>query len=316
MNKSPQFPDTPVSRVCQKFAHVLGAYVDGELDASKLLEVEGHVAECETCRERIALDRALRGTVKKVVRLEGSQDSEQKSAMRARMLAAMNGERARGEAKTREAERRESVIATLPLAAAAAGGEGSKFFGWRTMVPLTSAAALAIVWGSIAHSPSRDVSANARAAGLANDPLAAFGEMHSGRWPMERTDAASVRGLEQYVGVPVRPPSFNKYNTQRAHLVGGRLMPVRDQRTALLEYRLGDGAGAQRVSVFIYDPRKIQVGDSDMLQARAVGTAQVRVGRANGYSVAVTQNRGVGYAVASDLDLDPSAELAALTDQD
>jgi anti-sigma factor RsiW len=122
-----------------------------------------------------------------------------------------------------------------------------------------------------------------------------------------------VRGLEQYVGVPVRPPSFDKKN---AHLIGGRLMPVRDQRAALLEYRIGDGASAQRVSVFIYDPRKIQIGDSDVLQPRAVGTAQVRVGRSNGYSVAVMQNRGIGYTLASDLDEGPSAELAALADQD
>ena len=309
MNKSPQFPDTPISRECQKYAHALGAYVDGELDAAKLLEIEGHVTQCEICSERIALDRALRGTVKKVVRLEASQDSDQKTAMRARMLAAMNGEKARGEARKAE-EREERVIATLPVAAN--GGDG-KLFGWRTVVPLTSAAALAIVWGSIAHTPSRDVSSNVKAAGLANDPLAGFVEMHSRTWPMERTDAVGVRGLEQYVGVPVRPPLFDK---KGAHLVGGRLMPVHDQRAALLEYRIGDGAGAQRVSVFIYDPRKIQVGDSDMLQPRAVGTAQVRVGRQNGYSVAVTQNRGIGYTLASDLDEGPSAELAALADQD
>ena len=30
----------------------------------------------------------------------------------------------------------------------------------------------------------------------------------------------------------------------------------------------------------------------------------------SGYSVAVTQNRGVGYAVVSDLDPDKSAQLA------
>jgi anti-sigma factor RsiW len=311
MNKSPQFPDTPISRECQKYAHALGAYVDGELDAAKLLEIEGHVTQCETCSERIALDRALRGTVKKVVRLEASQDEGQKSAMRARMLAAMNGERARGEARKAE-EREERVIASLPAVANGTSGDG-KIFGWRTMVPLSSAAALAIVWGSIAHAPSRDVSTNVRAAGLANDPLAGFVDMHRHTWPMERTDAMGVRGLEQYVGVPVRPPLFDKKN---AHLVGGRLMPVLDQRAALLEYRIGDGDGARRVSVFIYDPRKIQVGDSDMLQPRAVGTAQVRVGRSNGYSVAVTQNRGIGYTLASDLDEGPSAELAAIADKD
>jgi hypothetical protein len=36
------------------------------------------------------------------------------------------------------------------------------------------------------------------------------------------------------------------------------------------------------------------------------------VGEESGYSVAVTQNGGVGYAVASDLDAEESAEVAAL----
>ena len=40
-----------------------------------------------------------------------------------------------------------------------------------------------------------------------------------------------------------------------------------------------------------------------------------RVGRANGYSVAVTQRAGVGYALASDMDTEKSAQLAALTDE-
>ena len=81
----------------------------------------------------------------------------------------------------------------------------------------------------------------------------------------------------------------------------------------MLQYEIGQGPSTQRVSLFIYDPRKIQVGGSN-LEPRAVGTAQVRVGTENGYSVAVTQREGVGYAVASDLDEKQSAELAALLD--
>ena len=61
----------------------------------------------------------------------------------------------------------------------------------------------------------------------------------------------------------------------------------------------------------MYDPRKIQIAGSGF-SPRAVGTSQVQVGQENGYSVAVTQNGGVGYAVASDLGTDQSAELAAL----
>jgi hypothetical protein len=69
------------------------------------------------------------------------------------------------------------------------------------------------------------------------------------------------------------------------------------------------------VSVFIYDPSKIKVQSSD-LAPRSIGSAEVRVGREHGYSVAVTQNGGVGYAVASELDAEHSAELAALANQD
>lgn len=96
-----------------------------------------------------------------------------------------------------------------------------------------------------------------------------------------------------------------------ARLVGGRVLKMNNERAAMLQYEVGQGADAQRVSVFIYDPRKIQVGGST-LAPRAIGTAQVQVGQSEGYSVAVTQHDGVGYALASDMDTEASAELAAL----
>jgi hypothetical protein len=54
----------------------------------------------------------------------------------------------------------------------------------------------------------------------------------------------------------------------------------------------------------------------DDLTPRPIGTAEVRVGNVNGYSVAVMQREGVGYAVASDLDEKQTAELALHTTPD
>jgi anti-sigma factor RsiW len=88
---------------------------------------------------------------------------------------------------------------------------------------------------------------------------------------------------------------------------------VHSERAAMLQYEIGSGGDMRRVSVFIYDPRRIQV-NGDELAPRAVGTANVRIGRAQGYSVAITQADGVGYAVASDLEEDKSAQLAASLD--
>lgn len=82
----------------------------------------------------------------------------------------------------------------------------------------------------------------------------------------------------------------------------------------MLQYEIGSGADARRVSLFIFDPRRIQVNRDD-LATREVGKTEVRVGRQNGYSFAVTQREGVGYALAADFDTEKSAQLAAQLDE-
>ena len=104
------------------------------------------------------------------------------------------------------------------------------------------------------------------------------------------------------IGVPELLDAISKY----------ALSPVQGKQRPATK---GTGDKAQRVSVFIYDPSKIQVHSSD-LAPRSIGTAEISVGRSSGYSVAVTQNGGVGYAVASDLDAEHSAQLAALANED
>ena len=81
------------AEACKAMGLLLGAHLDGQLDPVKTLEVEDHVAACEVCRERLALDRALRGSLKKAVKVAAPDD------VRARMLAAMAGESARETAR-------------------------------------------------------------------------------------------------------------------------------------------------------------------------------------------------------------------------
>ena len=64
----------------------------------------------------------------------------------------------------------------------------------------------------------------------------------------------------------------------------------------MLQYEIGNGPEVRRVSVLIYDPRRIQVNDD-------------RISPRDGY-VAVTQRGGVGYACASASNKD-CAEFAA-----
>lgn len=285
-------------RTCKNYRHLIGAYVDGELEPSRVLELDEHVAACEACRERIQLDRAIRGSLKRVMRKEVAPDG-----LRARVAAAMAAEQARGDKRAEAAE-------TLRL---------QKSSLWRTMVPLASAAALALVWGAATRGPlsggrsSKDESVRAGVGG-GDDLIQELVAEHSRPLPPERTDPKDVRAFEQYVGVPVRPASFERRTG--AKLVGGRMLPLHQERAAMLQYDVpsGNGVEMRRVSVLVYDPRRIQVNDGE-LAPRAVGTAQVRVGRANGYAVAVTQRSGVGYALASDMDTERAVQLAALADE-
>ena len=54
---------------CRDRARMLGSYLDGELETETLIEIDEHVARCETCREEAQLLRAMRGSLKRVVRI-------------------------------------------------------------------------------------------------------------------------------------------------------------------------------------------------------------------------------------------------------
>ena len=273
-------------RPCPEFGPLLGPFGDGELEPSKMVEVDEHVEHCEGCRERVLLDEAMRHSMKSVVKQPASGD------MRSRIAQAMAAEQTRAVARE---------------TAAAKGGS------WRTMVPLATAAAFALAWGAMSRGPiARTTASDTVRAGLGDDFLSELVAEHSRPLPPERTDPNKVDEMGQYVGVPVHAAAFHRPN---ARFVGGRLLPVRQERAAMLQYEIQQGGETRRVSVFVFDPRRIHVGGDD-LTPRPVGTAEVRVGRANGYSVAVTQHGGVGYALASDMDEQRTAELALAAEAD
>jgi anti-sigma factor RsiW len=273
-------------RPCPEYGPLLGPFGDGELEPSKMVEVDEHVEHCEGCRERVLLDEAMRHSMRRVVKEEAGGD------MRARIAQAMAAERTRVEARERASDR------------------GS---GWRTVVPLATAAAFALAWGAMSRGPiARTTASDTVRAGLGDDFLTELVADHSRPLPPERTDPNKVDELGQYVGVPVHAAAFHRSN---AHFVGGRLLSVRQERAAMLQYEIKQGDETRRVSVFVFDPRRIHVGGDD-LKPQPIGTAEVRVGRANGYSVAVTQHGGVGYALASDMDEKRTAELALAAESD
>jgi anti-sigma factor RsiW len=280
---------------CRDRARMLGSYLDGELEAAKLMEIDEHVGECDTCHEEAQLLRAMRGSLKNVVRAGAP------AGLRDRIGVAMSAERVREDVRA-EAE---AFDAKAPLVSLSS---------WRTMVPLATAAALALIWGAVTRgslgSSASSASAMETRAGFGDDLLAELVMDHQWQLPPDAKDADSVRGLERYVGVPVHPGSFER-GSLNARLVGARIIPLHGQRGAMLQYEVGTGSDKRRVSVIVYDAQKIEIGTAN-LTPREVGTAEVRVGREKGYAVAATQRAGVGYLVTGDLDPDRSAQLAAM----
>lgn len=145
---------------CRDHARFLGAYLDGELEAAQLLDIEGHVSACDQCRERVALDRATRASLKRQMKL-AEPTVGQMDGLRARALAAMTAEKARGDA------REERTVA-------------NQGFGWRSMVPLASAAALALAFGAMGkEAVTQGGNSDTVHAGFGDDLLAELIAEHS-----------------------------------------------------------------------------------------------------------------------------------------
>ena len=101
------------------------------------------------------------------------------------------------------------------------------------------------------------------------------------------------------VDFPVHVPQFRNLS---AALRGGRLASIGDKQAAYLVYDVhGD-----KVSVFIFDASELPI---EARRKAVVGNREVYFDQEHGYNVALYRDRGVGYAIASDLDQDQMLKL-------
>jgi anti-sigma factor RsiW len=266
---------------CRAVRRSVESYLDGELEPSQVVEVEKHTLGCATCRERVILDRAIRFGVRRAARASTTAPS-----LRDRVAASMAAARQQNERATGSGGLSKKV--SLMIAAAAAG--------------------LAIAGvEEVRKQPEEAVSRPsdvARASVGLDAMLDQFVDWHARPLPPETTKASDLTGFEPYVGVPVRAPALSPFG---ARLLGGRILPVNDERVAaMLQYTL---AGGHRISIYVYDPHYVRTSPSRLRQT-VIGSEPVYIGHVRGWSVAAAEQRGVGYAVASDLNDEESAELA------
>jgi anti-sigma factor RsiW len=273
---------------CRRLLPLLDAFVDGELAAEKVLEVEQHLVECQICTSRVRFGQALRLST----RVATQRAVAPSAGFEGRLRAALAAERAR---EDRAAEALRDTRGPLP---------------WRTIVPVAAAAAVTLAWaasasderGPIAHSDLRAGALNANPTLNVDQLIEEFVNHHANASAPDVTEPGLIPKLEPEVGVPVRLPSLQQYG---ARWEGASVLPVKNQRAASLRYQI-DG---HRVTVYVYNSARFPLRVT--LEPRVVRNLPVYVGTRRGYSIAALENRGLGYAVATDLDDRESAELVA-----
>jgi anti-sigma factor RsiW len=273
---------------CRHFAPLLEPFRDGELSPAQVVEVEQHLVECELCTERVRLGEAMRASLKQVVRAE----SPVTAAFEERIRAALAAERARDE--------RSDVAQDAQV----------RMLSWRSIVPIASAAAVVMVWAASANNRAPDTMVS-KSGVLYGDVapqsveklLEDLVQNHERAAAPQITEPTLLPQLEPEVGVPVKLPKFEQYG---ARWEGVSVVPVSNQRAASLRYRIA----GHKLTVYVYDASRFPVRTK--LKERVIRDAPVYVGSRHGVSIAAAERRnGVGYAVATDLNGDESAELVA-----
>ncbi len=282
---------------CRKVQPIVDAFVDGELSTERVLHTEEHLTRCGACHERVLLSQAIHASTRRAVHsVQVSADFEQ------RVRAALAAERAREEALEIDAARRSQAERGKPLP-------------WRTVVPVAAAAAIALAFASNkteskraqAQPASHPASAQASMTTQSSEEqlVEELVRLHASSLPPEVTEPNLMLQLERRTGLPVRlQPELNRYG---AHWHGGAVVPVKNEPAASLFYRL-DG---HRLTVYVFDAERVPLRNTRVLKPRVVKNRPVFVGTKRGYSIAAIENRGVGYAIATDLEPLESAELVA-----
>jgi len=122
-------------------------------------------------------------------------------------------------------------------------------------------------------------------------------QRHARELPVE-VEASDPMAVAQWfrgkLDIPVRPVTFRNVS---ARLVGARISSVRDQMAAALYYDVG----GRRMTVFVFN-REV-VGHGLPRQSPVI------IPSSHGYTVMLTEQQGVAYAIASDLPPQETARI-------
>jgi anti-sigma factor RsiW len=264
---------------CKQARVYFDAYLDDELSAEKIIEIEAHLENCSECAADVELSREVTRISQLAI------DHEPMGAeFRARLLQALSDER----------KLEETHSHFKPLS-------------WRVIAPLTAAAAFILMLGIFQQSqgassnsaPSNEASIASTTDSMMDYLVSRHSQSPS---PAATSSNESPGDLEQELGFPIREPQLEHYG---ALFEGASIVSINGNRVASLRYHIA----GRRVTFYVYNPDEMPLRSNSRLKPQVVNNQAVFVGRYRGYSVAAVERGGVGYLVTADLSSQKSAEI-------
>jgi anti-sigma factor RsiW len=245
----------------------LDAYVDGELEPTPVIELEGHLRACTPCRDEVKLTQLVKSGVQSIPRPAMAADGQ------ARVLAALDD--------TSGGKRAKGATAAMVMAAAVL-----------LAVVATQRPTLPPVGEQTASAPTPEF-------------LRQVVDGYAGELPPEaatRPDQVAPM-LSSKVGFRVRPVEFGSPEVQ---LIGARAVRLEGQPAAQLDYSVGKRRLTLFVFQPNDEAREL-LHEEDALQRsggrrQRVGSRMVTYHNVRGYPVPMLEQGGLAYAFTGDLD--------------
>jgi len=260
---------------CSDVDMLVHPYLDGELVAEERVLVERHVVGCPHCRELVGHETTFREHLRARLRLRPQAQHEVVAApaLRRRVLDALDRADKAGEGPA------------LPWA------KTLKMWFAPALGALATAAAIVVFFSSGPNA--------GRISGLAGTPLveeAIAGHMKNLPPEVRGTDDEIRSWMRGKVAIPVRPPFIHAIQLSSSpRLVGARLSHLASRDAGQIFYWVG----ASQMTVYVFDPSGWEFSAP---ARRVIDGRVVYVAERAGYTVALYRDRGIGYAVATDLD--------------
>lgn len=291
---------------CCTFSRWTETYLDGELSPEHTVDFENHLSSCTTCGTKLKFERAVRFSTQRAVRNASGPSSDFQARLRAAMLAAKQ-----------EAARAAAAATVTPLSPVTREVH-HRPLGWRSIAPLSVAAAAALAFAAMRGEPTEGKTVNLAGAATSTDTMqtvqafldqlagdSEHNRAHSGWQPPYRIPGipSTADSINVVRGQRFAPPRLENagafwegYHTAQVPVQG---------RVSSWHYRVGN----HRVLLWVYDSKKLPL--RAVLEPQVAQNRPVFVGTHRGRAIAAIEKNGFGYAATSNLPPAQAAELVA-----